>query len=184
MRLVFTLYLMLIPSCALFAAEEESAPIWQQGSVMLIQAVGFIILVFCIYKFLLKPVSEQMEQRQKQIEEAYSDAEKSKQFCEEKQAEYEEMIKHADEEIQTKISEAVKQANAIKESKINEGIAEAKRRMELAEATIENEKEKAAAELRAESGVLGVKIASKILNEELDVKKHEKLINSFIEELD
>ena len=183
MRIIFSLYLMLM-TCALFAAEEEQAPIWQQGTVLLIQVISFLILIYCIYKFLFRPITEEMEQRQSQIENAYRDAEESKKFCEEKKAEYEEMIKHADKEVQQKLAEAVKEANSIKDKKLNEAAQEAKRKLELAENTIQNEKEKAAFELRKESGRLGVKIASKILNEKIDENKHKELVDEFIKGLD
>lgn len=183
MKIIFSLYFMLMAG-VLFAEGEEHAPIWQQGTVILIQAVSFIILVYCLYKFLFKPVSEEMEMRQKQISSAYEDAEEAKRFCEGKKAEYDEMIKHADEEVQAKLAEALKTANSIKEEKIGEAAAEAERRLELAENTIQNEKEKAAFELREKTGSLGVQIASKILSEELDEKKHKALIDKFIKDLD
>lgn len=184
MKFLFSLCLMIISSCCVFAAGEEPAPIWHQGTVILIQTVSFIILVFCIYKFLFKPVSEEMEIRQKQIANAYKDAEDAKKFCEEKKAEYEEMLIHADEEVKAKLNEAFKEANAIKDAKIGEAAQEAKRRLELAENTIEKEKAKALFSLREESGKLGVQIASKILNKELNQENHKELIDNFIKDLD
>ena len=172
-------------SCAVFAeGEEEVAPIWQQGTVILIQVIGFVILVLCLYKFLFKPVSEEMENRQEEIAEAYKDAEEAKAKNEAAEAKYEQMLKEADEEVQVKIAQAVKNANAIKEEKIAEASAEIKRKEELAQNNILNEKEKALTELKTQTGALGVEIASKILREEIDVKKHNDLINNFIKELE
>ncbi len=184
MKYLISLNLLLV-SCAVFAeGEEELSPIWQQGTVILIQAISFLILVYCLYKFLFKPMTEAIETRQKQIADAYSEAEESKKAFEDKKAEYEDMIKHADEEVQAKLKEAIKDANAIKDRKIEEANLEVKRKMELAEYNIKNEKEKAITELKGQTGALGVQIASKILKEELNPQKHENLINNFIKDLD
>lgn len=183
MRILISLCLLLVSTCAAFA-EEEHAPIWQQGSVLLIQVIGFIILVYVIAKFLIGPINEELETRQKQIADAYDEAEESKKYCDEKKAEYDELIKHADEEAKAILDKAIKESNKIKEVKINETIAECKRKEEIAENNILNEKEKALVELKNTTGKLGVQIASKILNEELDENKHNNLINNFIKDLD
>lgn len=184
MRILISLCLLLVSACAAFAGEEAHAPIWQQGSVLLIQAIGFIILVYVIGKFLIGPVNDELETRQKQIADAYDEAEESKKYCDEKKAEYDELIKHADEEAKAILDKAVKESNQIKDQKINETIAECKRKEEIAENNILNEKEKALVELKNATGKLGVQIASKILDEELDENKHNNLINNFIKDLD
>jgi len=183
MKFLFSLCLMLISTCAVFA-EEAHEPIWHQGTVLLIQVIGFIILIYFIGKFLIGPINEELETRQKQIADAYDEAEESKKYCEEKKSEYDELIKHADQEAKAIIDSAIKEGNKIKEEKINETVAECKHREEIAENNILNEKEKALVELKNTTGKLGVQIASKILNEELDEKKHNNLIDNFIKDLD
>jgi len=184
MKYLISLYLLLM-SCAVFAeGEEEIAPIWQQGTVIVIQVISILILIFVLYKFLFIPIMESIETRQKQIADAYTEAEDSKKEYEDKKAEFENMIKLADEEVAEKLKQALKDANAIKDRKIEEANLEIKRKTELAENNIMNEKEKALSELKEQTGVLGVQIASKILNEELTPQKHESLINNFIKDLD
>ena len=158
MKYLISLYLLLM-SCVVFAeGEEEIPPIWQQGTVIVIQVISLLILIYVLYKFLFKPITESIETRQKQIADAYAEAEESK--------------------------KALKDANAIKERKIEEATAEIKRKTEFAENSIMNEKEKALTELKEQTGALGVKIASKILHEELTPQKHEDLINNFIKDLE
>ena len=168
-------------SCVLFAeGEEELSPIWQQGTVIFIQVVSFLILVYCLYKFLFKPIMESIETRQKQIADAYTEAEESKKEYEGRKAEFENMIKLADEEVAEKLKQALRDANSIKERKIEEANLEIKRKSKLAENNILNEKEKALTELKGQTGALGVQIASKILKEELNPEKHQNLINNFM----
>ena len=184
MKYLISLNLLLI-SCAAFAdGEEELTPIWQQGTVIVIQAISLLILIFVLYKFLFKPISESLETRQKEIADAYSEAEEQKKNYEDKLADLDNMIKHVDEEVEEKLKQAIKDANAIKDKKIEEANMEIRRKTELAENNIMNEKEKALTELKGQTGALGVQIASKILKEELTPQKHESLINTFIKDLD
>lgn len=182
MKYLISLCLLIFSTYA-FAAEEEVAPIWQQGTVILIQVIAFVILIYCIGKFLFKAVSEELETRQMQIAEAYEEAEKAKEAMANASIEKERIIKEAQQEAQEMVLKATKEANAIKEAKKEEANEEAKRRLDLAQTQINNEKEKAIIELKEKTSSLGVSIAEKILNKEIKEADHQALINDFIKDL-
>jgi len=175
--------LLLCVATAVFASEDLK-PIWQQGTVILIQVISFLVLIFFLKSFLFKPVLSKIEERKKEISDEYSDAEEANKSAEELKIEYEKKLADCDLEIREKIAEAVRDGQKLADAKISSAAIEVERRLSIAEEEILREKDKALYGLKDTSASLGVKIASKILDEELDAKKHEELINKFIKELD
>ncbi|MBP5274977.1 MAG: F0F1 ATP synthase subunit B [Abditibacteriota bacterium] len=176
--------LTLLLACAVFGAEEEIKPIWQQGAVFLLQAVGFIITVLLLRKWLFVPVSNLFEQRKAEIEDNYLKSEAAKEAAEEKKREYEERLAGCEEEINVRSAAAAREAQKLAERTVRKAEEEAERRRKMAEDEIELEKEKAVKEVRDTAVLLGIGVAEKVLKENLTDEKNLALARDFVRKLD
>jgi F-type H+-transporting ATPase subunit b len=150
---------------------------------MLAQLVIFLILMFLVSKFALRPMLGTMKQRQDYIEQQIATAEQNRLDAEKLVAEQKEALNQARQEAK----EIVERAKAQKEREAEEIIKRAQEQADrmLKEATIEiqREKEKAIAGLRDEVGALTVQLASKMLEKELDEKGQSQLVDRYLEQV-
>lgn len=180
--LISSLLVFCLSMCA-FASDKPVEPIWHQGFLFFLQAFGFVITIFCLKKWLFNPVSNMLEQRQREIENEYVNAEKDSMDAKNIKMEYEERLAKCDLEVREKLSEAAKDGQKIADKTISDANLEVERRKASAEDEIRREKEKAFAEVKSAVVDLSLKTASKIVSEELDDEKHRKLAEEFISDL-
>ncbi|GGE05269.1 ATP synthase subunit b [Marinithermofilum abyssi] len=150
---------------------------------MLFQLGVFIVLMFLVTRYAMKPLLGVMKQRQDYIDEQISTAEKNRSQAEKLVAEQREALDQARQEAK----EIVDRAKAQKEREAEEIIKQAQERAErmIQEATAEiaSEKEKALKQLRDEVGHLSVLLASKMMEKELDAKDQSKLVDRYLEQV-
>ena len=151
--------------------------------VLFLTWVTFFILLAILYKFAWKPILTGLEDREEGIRKAVDEAEKT-------HAEYqkiEETRKRLVAEAQDKGKEIIDQSRkaAINAAKVIE--QKSKEQVEIvlenAQREIRSEKEKADALLREESAKIAVALAGKIIEENLDNERNQKLINRLIKEI-
>ncbi|WP_020619478.1 F0F1 ATP synthase subunit B [Paenibacillus daejeonensis] len=152
-------------------------------STTIIMIVAFILLYVFLNKYAFGPLFGIMEKRRELIQEQITTAEQSRteaeQFLAEQKAALDQARKDAYEIIEQSKTTSTKQANEI----VNTAKAEATRLKEDAVKDIESEKNKAIATLRGEVGELSVKIASKIIEKQVDSKSQEQLVNQYLKEV-
>ena len=81
------------------------------------------------------------------------------------------------------IQNATRQAQEREEAIVHEAQEKAARTMERAHAQVEREKKQAMNDLKDQVSGMAIGIASAVLEEDVDKRKHAKLIDSFIENL-
>ena len=139
---------------------------------MLFTLVNLLLLLAVATKFLFKPVKKMIDSRQKEIDDLYGDAERSKSEGEDYKAEYERKLANAEaegEEILRKATDARNEAAAIKEK---------------AQRDIEQERIKAVNEAKNEIAGLSVQIAEKIVEREFKEEDHRKYVDQFVSDLE
>ena len=152
-------------------------------SMVVLTWITFVLLLAVLNKFALKPILKALEQREKQIEDAVAHADKIKEELDnldQKRAEILEEAQQKSKELIAQSRKAAQEAAHVIEGKAKD---EAKILLENARREIKNEQEKAYAKLREDSADIAVAIASKLIDEHLDKKKNEKLINRVLEDL-
>ena len=142
----------------------------------LLTLCNMIITFAVLKKFLFKPVK-------KMIDHLYADADNSKAQAEALQAQYAAKLKAAGAEGDRIIQNATRQAQKREEAIVREAQDKAAKTMERAHAQIELEKKQALNDLKNQVSGMALGIASAVLEEEIDQKKHAELIHSFIENL-
>ncbi len=154
-----------------------------EPSTLIFALINFLILLFCLKKFLYKPLFNMLDERASTIAKNVDDAEQAREEANALKAEYEASLKEA----QTKAQEIIQNANKLGEETRAEIIAkareEAARASEKAREEINREKEQALKDLRAEVADLAVDAASKIIGRNVTIADHENLVNEFIKEV-
>ena len=153
------------------------------SSSMILQLVATVILFFILKHFLHEPVSNYMKERKNRIQNDIDGAKALKEEAIELKSEYEAKINEAKAEGQEIIESARKRGEEIKEDIINEAKVEADGIIDRARKEIDREKEKALNDIKLQAGDMALLIASKVIDEELDISLQQDLINKFIDEV-
>lgn len=149
----------------------------------LLALLNMIITFAVLKKFLFKPVKKMIDDRQQEIDGLYADAGNAKAKAEALQAQYDARLKSANAEGDRIIQNATRQAQEREEAIVREAQEKAARTMERAHAQMEQEKKQAMNDLKDQVSGMAIGIASAVLEEDVDKRKHAKLIDSFIENL-
>ena len=136
------------------------------------QLVNTFLVFFLLKKLLFKPVLGIIEAREKDIREDLAQGERAKKEGLSLKSEYEEIIKQATlraEQKETEIIAAAKQ--------------EASQLKEKASKDVEQERQKVMNEIKNEISNIAILAASKVIEKDIDSKKHKELIDNFIKEV-
>ncbi len=146
--------------------------------------VLFIALLFLLRKFAWKPILDSVNEREEGIKNALASAEDAKKEMENLQANNEQLLKEARAERDA----LMKEAREIKDKMISDAKDEAKevaaKLIENAQASIEQEKQAALAELKKQVADLSIGIAETVVKKELASKDDQlKLVEGMLEEV-
>lgn len=156
----------------------RSLDIEWQGVV--VQIIGFIILVVILNKLLYKPLFGAIDQRQADIKSTYDQLDQDRDAMAKTRKEYEDRLAgiegQAREHIQAAVKEAQELAAGIKADAHKQGEA----LLEKARADAERERERVYVEMRQQIVDLAIGAAAKVIDATLDAKQHQALVNDFI----
>ena len=146
-----------------------------------------LVNLFILYKFmkklLFKPVQNMIDSRQKEIDDLYADAGRSKAVAETLKAQYEGQLSEANAERERILKAAHQRALQQQETMLREAQEQAARTLKRADEQIELEKKQARNELKNEVSDMAVQIAGAVLARDVKPAEHEALIDSFIDGL-
>jgi F-type H+-transporting ATPase subunit b len=145
------------------------------------EIIAFLIVLFVLWKWILPPVVKMMDERKEQIRSSIESATTQKAEAEVYKAEAQASIDTAKAEARTIVAKANAVAAQLKEEGRQRGQDEYDRLVALAQNDIQQAKNKAVEEVQKEFGHLVILAAEKIIGEELDIKKHERIINEAID---
>ncbi|MUT65083.1 F0F1 ATP synthase subunit B [Paenibacillus sp. NEAU-GSW1] len=155
---------------------------WQWESTV-IAMVAFGILYWLLNKYAFGPLFSIMEQRRQLVLEQMNTAESSRKQAEENMAEQKAALEQARKEAYDIIEQARATSTKTADDIVQSAKSEATRLKDDALKDIESEKNKAIAALRTEVGGISVKIASKIIEKQIDEKSQEQLVNQYLKEV-
>jgi F-type H+-transporting ATPase subunit b len=146
-------------------------------------SVVFLILILLLSKFAWKPILSAIKEREENIDKALKSADRARSEIKDLQNANERLLNEARSERDSML----KEAREVKEKMISEAKdkanSEAERILSSARETINNEKNAAVAEIKAQVATLSVEIAEKILRSELTAESKQKaLANNLLEE--
>lgn len=145
--------------------------------------VNTILLFVVLKKKLFKPVMKVIDDRQKEIDDLYTDAGNAKENAQAMEAEYRQKLEEAAQTTEQMVKEATIRGQNREEEIIRNANAQAEAIRAKAEADALREKNKAINEAKDEISQIAVAIAGKVVGKALDGEDQSRLVDSFIEEL-
>mgnify|MGYP003296464274 CR=1 FL=1 len=145
--------------------------------------VNTVILFLALKHFLFQPVMKMIADRQKEIDDLYSDAESSRDNAMALEAEYKQKLSAATETGERLVKEAVARGQAREEEIIRQANQEAAAIMDKAAADIAQEKKKAINDAKDEISGIAIAIAEKVVEREINAADQQQLVDDFIKGL-
>ena len=143
-----------------------------------------LVLTFLILKkFLFKPVNKMIDDRQKEIDELFAEAEDAKKMAENMRADYDRKLAEAKESSAKIISEASQEANRRSDEIIRQARLDADALRQKADADIALERKKALNDVKGDISRIAMDIAEKVVERELNADDQERLIDGFLRDL-
>ena len=140
----------------------------------------FLVVRFCLWD----KVTKIIEERNQKSQEAFDALNQAKIDAVAIHDKAEEDIKQAKIEANNIIEKAKEKGNLEAEEIINKAEEEANRKLEKAKEEIESEVKKASDDIKKEIVDTAYLLAEKIINEEIDREKHEKIVSEFLNKVD
>jgi F-type H+-transporting ATPase subunit b len=147
---------------------------------MIFAWVNLLIIYLFMKKLLFVPIKNMIDQRQKEIDDMYSDAEADKKNAEAMRCEYEEKLSHANEESDEILKKAQRRAQLREEEILAEANKKAERTLERAEEQIELEKKQAINDVKNQISDMAIGIAAAVIERDVKADEHTALIYEFI----
>ena len=143
-----------------------------------------LVLTFLILKkFLFKPVNKMIDDRQKEIDELFAEAEDAKKMAENMRADYDRKLAEAKESSAKIVSEATQEANRRSDEIIRQARMDADALRQKADADIALERKKALNDVKGDISRIAMDIAEKVVERELNADDQERLIDGFLRDL-
>lgn len=150
---------------------------------VLISLCNLVLLFWLVKKFLFKPVMKVLEQRQKEIDDRYDQADAANAEAQRSRKDWEEKLAGADAQADAILKSATENANRRGEKLVEQAQERADSIIRTAQTEAELERQKAAAGIKQEIVEVSGALAEKLLEREINQQDHRALIDSFIEEI-
>ena len=153
------------------------------NSTLVWQIINFLVLLWLLKRYLYGPITEMIDKRSQKINDDLDEAENRKKEAQELKEKYEMELKNARQQAQEIIEEAENRGKKQAREIIDRAREDAEKVKENKLAEVEQARKEAVAELRNEVASISMLLAGKIIKEQMDYKKHEQLINQYIDDL-
>ena len=144
--------------------------------------INFILLLLLLTFFLYKPITRMLDQRSAKIDESLKEAERVKRESVQAEEAVKAQIENGRKEGQAIIAQASQTAERVKEEARAGAREEANILIAKARTEIERERAEGFDQLRQEFVDLAVLAAEKVINQSLDKKAHQQLIEETLKE--
>jgi F-type H+-transporting ATPase subunit b len=144
------------------------------------QIVGFLIFLWLIRKYAWGPVLETLEARRAKIVTDLAHAEQERVDAAALKADLDRQLKGIDAQARAKVQEAVVEGQKLAAEIKSDAQAQARARLERAEADVQGERAKAQKTLQEDIARMAVAGAEKILRKKLDEGEQRRLVSEFI----
>ena len=154
------------------------------NATMIAQVLNFLILAAILRAVAYKPVAKLLQQRSDSIKNSIDKAEADKKAAAETLAEYKNQLAEANKKAQAIVDKAEITARQEREALVAETKKEIDKMKQNAQEEIQNERNRAFEQMKAEIVSLSLAAAEKIVAKNLGTKENDKLVSDFIANLD
>lgn len=142
--------------------------------------INLIILTLFLKHFLFDKVNKVLEDRQKEVSDAFDEAEKASQNAKQLESQYNDKILQAKEESASIVKAATQKAQVRSDEIIADAKNDASALMDKANSEIAREKKRAVNEIKDQISDIAFSVAEKVIEKEVDKKDNDRLIEDFI----
>ncbi len=150
------------------------------NATIIAQVVNFLVLVVILRALAYEPVAKMLKQRSDKIQGELDKADADRKAAEQTLAQYKSQLADANKRAQEIVDRAEMTARQEREALVAETKREIERMKATAQAEIQNERNRAFEEMKAEIVTLSLQAAEKIVAKNLSSKENDKLVNDFI----
>ena len=150
---------------------------------ILVQALGFLVVLAVLWKFVFGKVGGLLEERRTEITTQLDQLKTDREELDRLTAETRQQLSNIETEAQAKIQAAIEQGNTERQQIVAQARQEAEDEVTRARAEIQREKDEAISELRGVVAELAIDAASKIISAELTPERHQNIIDASISRL-
>ena len=144
--------------------------------------VTFFIVLIILKTMAWAPLMDALDAREKRINDALSSADKAKEEAEKVSNEYDEMIKKAQAEAQDIVAKGKEAGNNLRDEIERKAKEKSDEMLDKTKKEIDSEKARAINEIKSATVDLAIKVASKVINKNLDDSANRDLAKSTIDE--
>ena len=146
--------------------------------------LGFLVIFFVLAKYGFPAITNMVEERKKYIDESLKKAHEASERLENIKQEGESILQEAREKQAQILKEAAETREAIIQNAQDKARSEGARLISEAKAEIENEKQQAISDIRAQVADLSVQIAEKVLRDKLSSDAEQmKMIDRLLDDV-
>ena len=145
--------------------------------------LNFLAVFFVGKHFLWGPVTKMVQERQREIDDMYSEADTARASAKAMEEEYQGKLSDARATSEQIVRDAVSRGQAREEEIIRQANADASAMMDKAVADIALEKKKAINDAKDEIAGIALEIAGKVVGRQLSDADQAQLVDQFIDEL-
>jgi F-type H+-transporting ATPase subunit b len=147
-------------------------------------SLAFLAFLFVLWRAgVWRRLGEAMDERTRRIRSDLENAEAARLEGERLLQQYREQLQQAREEARQIVEDAKRRADATRQELLQRAEREAEMVRTRAEQEIQAQLERAKAELRREVGVLSVRLAERVIGDNLDSDRQLRLVDQYIDEL-
>ena len=164
-------------------ATSDKENLYPHAAELLVGALAFAIVFYFIWKWVLPRVNTLLEERRQQIQGEIERAETTRTEADQLLADYREQLAGARDEANRIIEEGRRTADQLRRDLHPHAEEEASATVARAQDESRAERDRVFEDLRAQIGDIAVELAARVVNQSLDKKAHEKLIDDYIEQV-
>jgi F-type H+-transporting ATPase subunit b len=151
---------------------------------LLVNVVGFVLLLLLFRRFLFGPISEFMATRAKEVEAQIGDAQRLHDEAAKQHENLQADLAAEREVARSEIAKLTQEAKAAIAELQAEGRKQRQEMVEQGRLEIERTKEAALAELKATVADLAVEISAKVIRESMDEQRQAALVDQFLRDVE
>jgi len=150
------------------------------GFTFVLELIAFLIVLWLVAKYILPPLRKAMDERADHIRNSIQAAEDAKREADDLAARRRELLEGARQEARAILDQANEIAEQLKEEGRRRGTEEHDRLLASAQVEIDQERERARAEVMSELGSLVLEAAERVIGAGLDEERHRALVEEAI----
>jgi F-type H+-transporting ATPase subunit b len=174
---------MQVSALTLIAEESAAENFYPNSSELIVGLLSFVVIFFFFWKYALPKLNVILDERRDKIVGEMERAEQERKDADKLLEDYRKQLAGARDDANKIIEEARKTADQLRLDLTARAQHDADALVVRAQEEIRAERDRVFQELKASVGQMSVELAGRVVGESLDAKRHEKLVDQYIDQV-